>query len=75
MLLEKAADERMEASFVVGRILELQREGFGLTDMVGFYRTHSQSRVIEEELLRCNIPYRIIGGVKFYARKEIKDLI
>jgi DNA helicase-2/ATP-dependent DNA helicase PcrA len=43
--------------------------------MVGFYRTHSQSRVFEEELRRNNIPYAIVGGTKFYARKEIKDLL
>jgi DNA helicase-2/ATP-dependent DNA helicase PcrA len=73
--LYKAQDDRMEAGHLVRQILTLQNEGYRLKDMVGFYRTHSQSRVFEEELRRNNIPYTIVGGVKFYARKEIKDLL
>lgn len=73
--LYKAQNDRMEADHLIRRILALKDEGYHLKDMVGFYRTHSQSRVFEEELRRNNIPYAIVGGVKFYARKEIKDLL
>ncbi|MCA9401379.1 MAG: UvrD-helicase domain-containing protein, partial [Candidatus Omnitrophica bacterium] len=70
-----AYDEREEARYLTSEIFRLRQKNISLNQMVGFYRTHSQSRVIEEELLRQNIPYKIIGGVKFYARKEIKDLL
>ena len=73
--LYRAHNDRMEASNLIDNILTLREEKFRLKDMVGFYRTHSQSRVFEEELMRNNIPYTIVGGVKFYARKEIKDLL
>ena len=71
----QASTERVEAYYLVNKILALQNNDFAMKDMVAFYRTHSQSRVLEEELMRNNIPYRIVGGLKFYARKEIKDLL
>lgn len=65
-------DERGEAEYVVKRV----RRHFGsMKDHVVLYRTNAQSRVIEESCLRHGIPYKVIGGVKFYARKEIKDII
>ena len=73
--LFKGFDDRDEAKFMVNRAMQYRMEGERLNDMVVFYRVHSQSRVLEEELRRQNIPYKIIGGVKFYARREIKDLI
>jgi len=73
--LYRAHNDRMEANNLIDNILTLRGEKFRLNDMVGFYRTHSQSRVFEEELRRNNIPYAIVGGVKFYARREIKDLL
>ncbi|MCH8286919.1 UvrD-helicase domain-containing protein, partial [candidate division KSB1 bacterium] len=73
--LYRAQNDRIEANNIINNILLLKKEGYYLKDMVGFYRTHSQSRVFEEELRRNNIPYTIVGGVKFYARKEIKDLL
>ena len=73
--LYKALDDRAEARHLIQKILVLKDQGISLKDMVGFYRTHSQSRVFEEELRRNNVPYAIVGGVKFYARKEIKDLL
>ena len=73
--LYRAQNDRMEANNLINNILALKKEGYCLKDMVGFYRTHSQSRVFEEELRRNNIPYAIVGGVKFYARREIKDLL
>ncbi len=68
-------DEREEAQYFVQQTLKLRKQGHALNDMACFYRTHAQSRVFEEELMRQNIPYKIVGGVKFYARREIKDLM
>jgi DNA helicase-2/ATP-dependent DNA helicase PcrA len=73
--LHRAQNDRMEANHLIDNIWTLRNEKYRLNDMVGFYRTHSQSRVFEEELRRNNIPYAIVGGTKFYARKEIKDLL
>ena len=68
--------EHAEADFVVGRIIrlkELENRKYG--DFAVFYRTHAQSRVFEDILVRAGIPYIIIGGQKFYERKEIKDIL
>ncbi len=73
--LYRAQTDRMEAQNLIHKILMAKKQGYCPKDMVGFYRTHSQSRVFEEELRRNNIPYMIVGNVKFYARKEIKDLL
>ncbi len=64
-----------EASFVINETRELTREGKSLSDIAILYRTNSQSRVMEEALLHTGIPYILIGGMKFYERKEIKDII
>lgn len=69
-------DENMEAHFVAGRIERLFREKrWGYSSFAVLYRTHAMSRAIEEILVRRGIPYTIIGGTKFYDRKEIKDLM
>jgi len=70
-LLESQGDE---ADWVVDRILE-GRNGGSLKEMVILYRTNAQSRAFEEVLRREKLPYQIIGGVSFYQRKEIKDVI
>lgn len=71
-----AVDERDEARFVVNKIKELTYDGTrGLKDIVILYRTNAQSRAFEEYLLSGAVPYKIIGGLKFYERKEIKDII
>jgi len=69
-------DEKDEGSFVVAKILELLGEGdLKYKDIAVLYRTNAQSRNIEEHLIKGNLPYRIFGGVRFYSRKEIKDVI
>lgn len=71
-----AASDRMEAEEVVALVNKRQREqGIALSDQVIFYRTNAQSRVFEDVLLRNNIPYKIIGGISFYQRREIKDIL
>lgn len=72
----EADNERDEAEFIISEIERLKREeGIKLNEAVVLYRTNAQSRPIEEAMLRAALPYRIIGGVKFYQRKEIKDVI
>ncbi len=73
-VLHHAPDERAEARFVVREIARASRRR-ALGDFVVFYRTNAQSRVLEEECLRAGIPYSLVGGTKFYSRKEIKDLL
>ena len=69
-------DEYEEASYIVEQINHLKREEFfKYSDFSILYRMNSQSRAIEDILRRENIPYKIIGGLKFYERKEIKDII
>lgn len=67
--------EREEAQFVTERIVERRREGISYSEVAVLYRTNAQSRNLEEHLIRSNIPYKIIGGLRFYSRKEIKDVI
>lgn len=74
-LVYAAQDEREEASFVVARILDLAQKGVRYDHCAIFYRTNAQSRSFEEELRRHRIPYVIYGGMKFYERKEIKDVL
>ncbi len=70
----EAEDEKEEAEFIAREIKNYQKKNYSLSDFVVLYRTNAQSRIIEEAMLRSSIPYRIIGGVKFYQRKEIKDV-
>lgn len=72
----EAFTEKEEGFFVVKKIQELiAKEGFSLSDFAILYRTNAQSRVLEEILLMSNINYKLIGGTRFYERKEIKDLL
>jgi DNA helicase-2/ATP-dependent DNA helicase PcrA len=68
-------DEIDEANLVREVITGCIREGYKRSDMAVLYRTHAQSRALENALLRGSLPYQIIGGVRFYERKEIKDLL
>jgi len=71
-----AEDEDEEARFVVSELKRLHRhEAVNWREIAVFYRTNAQSRVIEEFLIDGDIPYRVIGGTKFYDRKEVKDAI
>jgi DNA helicase-2/ATP-dependent DNA helicase PcrA len=70
----EAEDEKEEAEFIA-REIQNSRGPRRFSDYVVLYRTNAQSRMVEEVFLRRSIPYRIIGGVKFYQRKEIKDMV
>ncbi|HQE93124.1 MAG TPA: UvrD-helicase domain-containing protein [Anaerolineae bacterium] len=73
--LHEAYDEQEEADFVAGEIKTLTRSGYAYSDIAVMYRTNAQSRALEEACVRHNIPYRLIGATRFYARKEIKDVL
>ncbi len=68
-------DEREEAELIVRAVAELRASGRSLNDIALFYRIHAQSRVFEEALRAANVPYRVVGGVRFYDRAEIKDML
>jgi DNA helicase-2/ATP-dependent DNA helicase PcrA len=71
----RAYNEKDEAQYVIRKVKELVNRGVEYQDIVVLYRTNAQSRVIEDEFLKENLPYRVVGSLYFYARKEIKDLI
>ena len=72
----RADDEHEEAFFVVDEIERLREtEGFRLSDVAIFYRTNAQCRVLEDVLMRVGTNYRVFGGVRFYQRREIKDVL
>jgi DNA helicase-2/ATP-dependent DNA helicase PcrA len=68
-------DEHAEARFVAAEVASLIEEGYAGSELAVFYRTNAQSRVLEDVLVRQEIPYQVIGGPKFYERAEIKDAI
>jgi DNA helicase-2/ATP-dependent DNA helicase PcrA len=71
-----ARDERDEADYVVREVVRMVSENNRpLSDFAVLYRTNAQSRMMEESFLRASLPYRVVGGIKFYQRKEIKDII
>ncbi|MDP9389659.1 MAG: DNA helicase PcrA [Actinomycetota bacterium] len=71
-----AEDEHDEASWVAGEMERLHDRGdVRWSDVAIFYRTNAQSRVLEEQLVRRNIPYKVVGGTRFYDRREVKDLL
>ncbi len=71
----EAEDEHDEAGFVVDEVEALRSRGFDLNDVAVFYRTNAMSRVVEDVFVRRGIPYTVVGSVKFYDRKEIKDAV
>jgi DNA helicase-2/ATP-dependent DNA helicase PcrA len=75
LTLETLSDDVEEARFIADEIVKLHQSGRKLRDIAVFYRTNAQSRVIEESLRSQNLPYVMFGGVKFYARKEVKDIL
>jgi DNA helicase-2/ATP-dependent DNA helicase PcrA len=75
VLVVRTMDERDEARLVLRGVRELMAQGRSPSDVAVFYRTHAQSRVIEEALRGGNIAYRIVGGMRFYDRAEVKDLL
>ncbi|NQV07035.1 DNA helicase PcrA [bacterium] len=71
----KAQDEHDEAAYIAEELAHLEDAGIPPSGVAIFYRTHAQSRVIEEVLVRYGIPYQVVGGPKFYDRREVKDVL
>ncbi len=69
------ADEIAEANLVIKEISRLMEEGYTLREIAIFYRTNAQSRALEDALRQANMDYTIVGGQKFYERKEVKDIL
>lgn len=75
IILKACADGRDEVSFVIEEIIQMKNKGRRYNDFTILYRTNAQSRLFEEGFLRYNIPYKIFGGMQFYQRAEIKDIL
>jgi len=75
IILREFYDGEEEASFIASEISDLQRKGVAPGDIAIFYRTNAQSRIIETALNKSGIAYRVVGGVRFFDRREIKDLL
>ncbi len=76
VVLYEAANDEDEAAFAVGEILRLIAEGTARPgDCAIMYRMNAQSRLVEEALIQSHLPYQVIGGVRFYERKEVKDVL
>jgi DNA helicase II / ATP-dependent DNA helicase PcrA len=75
IVVYRADEEHDEAAFVAEQVDKLRAEGYSYDDVAVFYRTNAQSRVFEDVFIRVGLPYRVIGGVRFYERKEIKDVL
>ncbi|MCP4540854.1 MAG: UvrD-helicase domain-containing protein [Chloroflexi bacterium] len=73
--IHEAYDQDVEAQFVVDTVVKLDRDGVRPGDCAVMYRTNAQSRAFEDAFIRAGIPYRLVGATRFYARREIKDVI
>lgn len=75
VILNEVRDERREAEEALNAVKKMRDDGVPLREQVILYRTHAQSRLFEEAAMRAGVPYRILGGIKFYGRKEVKDVL
>ena len=75
IIRHQADNEHDEAAFVAEEVERLRQQGYRYGQMVVFYRTNAQSRVLEEVFVKAGLPYKVVGGVKFYDRREVKDLL
>ncbi|WP_300394184.1 ATP-dependent helicase [Fusobacterium sp.] len=75
IILKPCSDGRDEVNFVIEEIVQMKNKGRRYNDFTILYRTNAQSRLFEEGFLRYNIPYKVFGGMQFYQRAEIKDIL
>lgn len=71
----RAETDRDEARFIIGEINKLASKGYSYRDFAVLYRTNAMSRILEEAFVTSGLPYRVVGGLKFYDRKEVKDIL
>jgi DNA helicase-2/ATP-dependent DNA helicase PcrA len=74
-MIRELEDEHAEGRYVLGEVQRLRDEGVSLAEIAVLYRTNAQSRVLQDALVRADVPFQIIGGTKFYERSEIKDAL
>ncbi|WP_445150916.1 ATP-dependent helicase [Baekduia sp. Peel2402] len=75
VIVRELEDEHAEGRYVLGEVQRLRDEGVSLAEIAVLYRTNAQSRVLQDQLTRADLPFQIIGGTKFYERSEIKDAL
>jgi DNA helicase-2/ATP-dependent DNA helicase PcrA len=75
VMIRELDDEHAEARYVLGEVQRLRDEGVSLAEIACLYRTNAQSRVLQDALVRADVPFQIIGGTKFYERAEVKDAL
>ena len=75
IVMYEAYDEAEEADFVASEVAELAKGGQRLNDIAVMYRTNAHSRALEEAFIRATIPYQLVGGTRFYERREVKDVL
>jgi DNA helicase-2/ATP-dependent DNA helicase PcrA len=75
VIIRELDDEYAEARYVLGEVERLRDEGVSLAEIACLYRTNAQSRVLQDALVRADVPFQIIGGTKFYERAEVKDAL
>ena len=75
VIVRELEDEHAEGRYVLGEVQRLRDEGVSLAEIAVLYRTNAQSRVLQDALVRADVPFQIIGGTKFYERSEIKDAL
>jgi DNA helicase-2/ATP-dependent DNA helicase PcrA len=75
VVIRELEDEHAEGRYVLGEVQRLRDEGVSLAEIAVLYRTNAQSRVLQDALVRADVPFQIIGGTKFYERSEIKDAL
>jgi DNA helicase-2/ATP-dependent DNA helicase PcrA len=75
VIIRELEDEHAEGRYVLGEVQRLRDEGVSLAEIAVLYRTNAQSRVLQDALVRADVPFQIIGGTKFYERSEIKDAL
>ncbi len=75
IILKETNSEREEGEYIIRTIKSAVKQGINLNDFTILYRTHAQSRSLEEIMIKYGFPYRILGGVKFYQRREVKDIL
>jgi DNA helicase-2/ATP-dependent DNA helicase PcrA len=75
VIVRELDDEYAEARYVLGEVQRLRDEGVSLAEIACLYRTNAQSRVLQDALVRADVPFQIIGGTKFYERAEVKDAL
>jgi hypothetical protein len=70
-----AANDGEESNFIVEEVRSLHREGYALSDMALLYRSNAQSRILEHQLFRAKVPYKVYGGLRFFERQEVKHAL